>query len=278
MARKLFCEISPLTYKISVQKCIAIRRIKDLQRNAIFGETREPCKLPVLVYRHNSIIRRKLGNVDLQLQENKAVNLALASPHINGIIIRPGETFSLWHLVGNCTEKKGYLSGLTISRNGPGQGIGGGMCQMSNLIHWLVLHSPLTIDEHHHHDGVDLFPDFNRQVPFGVGTSILYNYLDYRVRNDTADTFQLIIYTDDDYLHGELRCNNEQDVSFHIYAEDEYFSFEGGAYYRNNTIIRKIVNKATGNQILKEVIKRNHAKVMYDEEFVDKSMLRVIIG
>ena len=278
MARKLFCEISPLAYKISVQKCIAFRRMKDLRSNAIFAETKEIIELPVSVYTHNSLIRRKLGNLNLQLQENKAVNLALAAPLINGILIRPGETFSLWRLVGNCTEKKGYLAGLTISKNGPGQGIGGGMCQMSNLIHWLVLHSPLTVVEHHHHDNVDLFPDFNRQVPFGAGTSILYNYLDYCVRNDTADTFQLIIYTDDEYLHGDLRCNTEQKVCFHIRAEEEYFSFENGVYYRNNIITRRTVNKATGEQISKEVIMRNHAKVMYDEEFVDKSKLKVTAG
>ncbi|MEI6578135.1 MAG: VanW family protein [Eubacteriales bacterium] len=278
MARKLFCEISPLTYKISTQKCIALRRLKDLRGDANFSETKENIQLPVSVYRHNSLIRRKLGNVDLHLQENKAVNLALAAPLLNGIIISPGETFSLWHLIGNCNEKKGYLLGLTITKNGPGQGIGGGMCQMSNLIHWLVLHSPLTIVEHHHHNGVDLFPDFNRQVPFGVGTSILYNYLDYRVRNNTADTYQLIVFTDEEYLHGELRCNAEQKVGFHIRAEEEYFSFENGVYFRNNVITRKAVNKTTGEQITKEVIMLNHAKVMYDEEFVDKSKLRVIAG
>ena len=27
----------------------------------------------------------------------------------------------------------------------------------------------LTITEHHHHDGLDLFPDFGRQIPFEKG-------------------------------------------------------------------------------------------------------------
>ena len=30
MPRKLFCELSPLTYKLSVIKCILIRAIKNL--------------------------------------------------------------------------------------------------------------------------------------------------------------------------------------------------------------------------------------------------------
>ena len=43
----------------------------------------------------------------------------------------------------------------------------------------------ITAIEHHHHDALDLFPDYNRQIPFGTGTSIAYNYLDYRFKNTT---------------------------------------------------------------------------------------------
>lgn len=61
--------------------------------------------------------------MDLQLQENKAVNLSLAAPKVNGILIRPGETLSFWHLVGSLTAKKGYREGLTIESGVPSQGI-----------------------------------------------------------------------------------------------------------------------------------------------------------
>ena len=62
--------------------------------------------LPVNVYSHNSLIRRRLGTVDLALQENKSVSLGLAAPHIDGTLIRPGETFSFWTLVGRCSAKR----------------------------------------------------------------------------------------------------------------------------------------------------------------------------
>ncbi|MBS7322721.1 MAG: VanW family protein [Bacteroidaceae bacterium] len=45
----------------------------------------------------------------MQLQENKAVNLALAVKHIDGLLIRPGETFSVWKLIGRTTESRGYF-------------------------------------------------------------------------------------------------------------------------------------------------------------------------
>ncbi|MCL2362975.1 MAG: VanW family protein [Defluviitaleaceae bacterium] len=147
MNRRLFCEISPLTYAISVRKMRVLRHVKNL--TAKFAKTKAP-SLPTLIYKHESLIRRKLGDVDMQLQENKAVNLSLAAPKINSVIIRPGEVFSFWKLVGPCTKGKGYKEGLTISRSKASKDIGGGMCQFSNLIHWLVLHSPLEIVEHHH--------------------------------------------------------------------------------------------------------------------------------
>ena len=271
--RKLFCEISPLTYKISVQKCIAVRKMKDAFSKMKFASVKNEQLLPVSVYKHTSLIRRRLGNVDLQLQENKAVNLSIAAPKVNKIVIKPGETFSFWQLVGVPSAKNGYKTGLTIAHGQPSRDVGGGMCQFTNLIHWMVLHSPLTIAEHHHHDGVDLFPDFNRQVPFGTGTSILYNYKDYRFTNNTDQTFQLVTYTDEEYLHGELRCEKPLNEAYHIKAENEYFSREDGVVYRNGEIYRSVVDKITGNTIDKKLIKTNHAKVMYDTgnlEIVEK--------
>lgn len=43
----------------------------------------------MLIKKSNSLIRRRLGNVDMQLQENKAINLSLATPKINHILIKP---------------------------------------------------------------------------------------------------------------------------------------------------------------------------------------------
>ena len=264
MPRKLFCEISPLTYKISVSKNILLRKISDAFSGTSFAKTKSGEKLPVVIYSHNSLIRRVLGNVDMTLQENKAVNLSIAAPKVNGIVINPGETFSFWHLVGKVKKSLGYKEGLTISGSETKAGIGGGMCQFTNLIHWMILHSPLEITEHHHHDGYDLFPDFGRQIPFGTGTSICYNYLDYRFKNTTDKPFQLIVYVTETHLCGELRSTVTLNVKYHIEARNEYFSRENGIVYRNGEVYRRCVDKASGNELFCELIRKNHAKVMYD--------------
>lgn len=266
MGRKLFCEISPLTYKISTQKGIVIRNIKDMLSHNNFARKKTKELLPYVIYKHNSLIRRKLGNVNMQLQENKAVNLSLAAPKVNKIIIKPGETFSFWSLVKNCSAKHGYKEGLTISSGKATKGIGGGMCQFTNLIHWMVLHTDMEIIEHHHHDQIDLFPDFNRTIPFETGTSILYNYLDYRFKNNTDITYQLVTYTTEKYLCGEMRADKRQKSKYHIVSSDEFFTKENDVVYRNGKVYRKVIDCRTGNTVKKELIRNNHAKVCYSTE------------
>ena len=265
MKRRLFCERSPLAYRISTKKEILLRRCRDTLSGARFSSEKSDELLPYLICAHRSLIRRKLGNTDLELQENKAVNLALAAPKVSGVLIRPGETFSFWHLVGRVDAAQGYREGLTITVAGPSRGIGGGMCQFTNLIHWMVLHTPLEIVEKHHH-AQDLFPDYHRQTPFGTGTSIVYNYLDYRFHNPTDQTYQLVVDTDAVYLNGEIRATAPLPYKVHLHTRDECFVREADGVYRCGTVVRTVNDRRTGKVLREEVIQRNHARVCYDTE------------
>lgn len=268
MARRLFSELSPQTDWLSVKRMILQRRIRNVLAGGRFARSRDLTPLPVTVYVHNSLIRRRLGNVDLELQENKAVTLGLAAPHINGILIRPGETFSFWELVGHCTARKGYRMGLTISHGGPDFGIADRMCQFTNLLHWMVLNSPLDVVEHHHHGELDLFPDFNRQIPFGTGTSIVYNYLDYRVQNTTDTTFQFQVHVTEEYLRGELRAVEPLAAKYHVTERGAYFYERDGKVYRHNRIFRSQRDRRTGNELGYELLLENDALVMYGRDLI----------
>ncbi len=276
MPRKLFCEINSFTYKISLFKEQIKRYLCWFFDEKKYAKAISNEQLPNVIYRHSSLIRRTLGNVDATLQNNKAVNLSLTAPKINGILIKPGETFSFWRLAGNCNKRKGYLEGLVIKTQGPGKGIGGGMCQLTNLIHWMVLHSPLDITEHHHHNQLDMFPDFNRQIPFGSGTSVCYNHIDYQFTNNTDKTFQIMVHTTDEYLVGELRCEGVLDTAYHIIEKNSCFTYEEGEYYRNNEIYRTVLDKHTGETISEQLIIKNHARVMYDSRYIPSGQLKHI--
>ena len=61
-------------------------------------------------FRHKSLIFRPLRGTNLQLQHNKHRNLGLAIARTEGMVIWPGETFSVWKLVGRLIRQKGYAS------------------------------------------------------------------------------------------------------------------------------------------------------------------------
>lgn len=273
MVRKLFCEINPLCYKISVYKEILIRNLKDMTSKEIIASNRSTQELPNIVKSHSSILVRRLHGVDIKLQENKVTNIQLACNKINGILIAPGETFSFWRTVGRTSEKEGYKKGLVISNNGFTEGYGGGLCQMANMIHYLVLNSPLTVTELHHHSDA-LFPDERRSVPFGTGTSVCYNYIDYRFKNTTDQTVQILVWCENGELCGELRSEREYLYRYKLVEEDHHFRKVGEQYYRKSKVFRIIIDRTTNAEVKKELLLDNHSLVMYDHSLIPKDQIR----
>ncbi|MGM8216267.1 VanW family protein [Bacillaceae bacterium W0354] len=218
---------------------------------------------PNVIKKHQTILRRQLKDVDMWYQENKITNLKLAINRLNGIIIKPGETFSYWRLIGKPTKQKGYLEGMVLHYGSFRPGIGGGLCQLSNLIYWITLHTPLTVTERHRHS-YDVFPDSNRTQPFGSGATCAYNYLDLQILNETTNTFQLHLYLTDEYLVGEWRAINPVVMSYEVYEKDHKITHEHwGGYVRHNTIYRKVYN-GQNEWIDDEYITENHALMMYN--------------
>lgn len=164
-----FYQLGPVCYRVSLWKEGLRKSLADRQSGFRAAELRQEESLPVIVKSHRSPVLRRLEGVDMALQQSKRANLALAAGRIDGVVIRPGESFSFWRLVGDPTARRGFGPGLTIASGRVGTGVGGGLCQAGNLIHYLVLHSPLTVTELHHHSDA-LFPDDRRRVPFGTGT------------------------------------------------------------------------------------------------------------
>ena len=274
LARKLFCDINPTCYKISVKKETFLRNVKDfLSREKIAKEKSEEL-LPNVVKSHSSILVRKLEGVDIRLQENKVTNIRLAAEKINGIIIKPGETFSFWKTVGKTTEKEGYVEGLVIKRGGKlGADIGGGLCQMANMIHWLVLNSPLEVTELHHHSDA-LFPDERRRVPFGTGTSVLNNYVDYRFKNTTDQNVQIAVWIENGELCGELRSEKAYPFRYKLVEENHRFRKENEKFYRISKVYRIVIERENNAEIKKELILDNHSLVMYDYSLIPSEQIR----
>jgi len=263
--RKLLSQMHPALYFIAVW----LRRIKRFLEwkfgNKKYASQISLEKEPIRVKKHQSILLRRLGQNNEQLQINKVTNLKIAVKQINGIIIKPSETFSFCKLVDQPTKKKGYLMGIELSFGEAKPGIGGGICQISNMIHWMVMHSPLTITEKSNHS-FDPFPDEGRVLPFGSGAAIFYNYIDFQFINKTQQTFQIQLKVTDKFLEGELRVNESLAFSYHIYEKDHQFLKIGNHFFRKNEIWRDTICKRSGNLISSELLKKNFARVTYQPE------------
>ncbi len=274
---KLLSQRHPILYFISV----SLKRLKRyaywyLSQTAYVSSFSKE-RLPFRIKKHQSVLLKKLGESDQQLQINKIVNLQIAHQNINGIIINPGETFSFCKLVGLPTKRKGYLNGMEITFGQARPGIGGGICQISNLIHWLVIHSPLTVIERYHHS-YDPFPDDGRVLPFGSGATVFYNYRDYQFKNNTKFTFQINLWITDKCLEGELRVNQELDFAYHVFEMEHQFLKQEGLFFRKNEIWRNKIAKFEGGKILEtELITKNFARVAYvPDSYSDKDKLNLV--
>lgn len=256
-------ERHPWLYPWAVRYFRLRRVVAWWRSDARWAHRQSEQSLPVRVKKHASLLMRDLSPAEMVLQRNKVVNLRLAAQRLNMLVIRPGETFSFNRTVGNCTRRKGYVDGMRLSNGEAVSGVGGGICQLANLLHWMFLHSPLTIVERSEHS-FDPFPDKNRVLPWGVGCSIVYNYVDLVVRNDTSHTFGIQVHVADRHLKGELRADALPDHSYRVEARDETFWRRDGRVFRTNEIWRTIHRRADGAAVGEERLKQNCALVMYE--------------
>jgi vancomycin resistance protein VanW len=219
--------------------------------------------LPIECMTHATPLLRKLKDVDMVLQHNKITNLKIAVPKLNHVTLMPGETFSYWKLIGKPTKRKGYLAGMQLRAGQVCAATGGGLCQLSNLIFWMTLHTPLTITERHRHS-YDVFPDANRKVPFGSGATCFYNYGDLMIRNDTDSIFQLELTVTDTMLCGIWRTDTAPAVHYEVYEKEHHIQAEyWGGYTRHNRLFRKCSNLG-GDLLSDELVVENHAFMMYE--------------
>lgn len=272
--RRRFSDMNPIFYQLAVQKETIKRIVKDAKDRVPFAETLSERRLPAVVSDYHSKVIKTGPGIDPVLQENKAVNIKLACEKINGLIIHPGETFSFWHLVGKISEKKGYKDGRVIEKNQIIPGLGGGLCNLANTINLLIMHSPLEITEFHKHSDA-LACDIDHRKPLNAGTSIFYNYVDYRFTNNTNQDVQLLVWVENGNLYGELRAERPYPWTYALTEENHHFRKEAdGKYYRISKIYKDTLNRASGARIRHELIWDNHSEVMFPVELIPDEMIR----
>jgi len=199
---------------------------------------------------------------DLTLQQNKVTNLRIATVAFDCLTIQSGELFSFFKTLGAPCPAKGYLLGYEIHDGKPTASIGGGLCQVANMLYWLAMRLNFEIVERHHHS-VDLFPDDDRCVPFGLGATVFYNYLDLRFRNTHSKSVLIRLCVDPPFFKGAIYGMDGSLKARKIYATNERFIRDKrGEIWRENTILASDDNGNGFGEANK--LMQNRGRVMYE--------------
>jgi len=219
--------------------------------------------------RHQSVLMRKLWDVDMSLQKNKIKNLEIASKKLDWLVVNPGEIFSFWEIVWCPSYKKWYLDGILISRWKVKVWVWWWICQLWNLLYWMFLHTNVEIIERKHHS-YDIFPDSWRVLPFSSWATLFYNYVDLKIKNTLDYPIQIKLWLDEKYLKWQILSDFPVQEKISVFEEFHSFVLYKNKFFRYN-IIKKSIKKDENIKI--EKISENFSPVLYkitEKEILEK--------
>jgi len=112
---------------------------------------------------------------------NRRHNIKVGADTLNGLLIKPGEEFSLLKALGDIDAAAGYLTELVIKGNKTVPEYGGGLCQIGTTIFRATLDSGLPILARRNHSY--RIPYYE---PAGTDATIYDPAPDYKFLNDTS--------------------------------------------------------------------------------------------
>lgn len=160
-------------------------------------------------------VRREMGGTWLPVVEivqpirmgafgaGKLANIRLGARRISGVASAPGETLSLWRLVGRPSKAAGFQMGRSIRGDAVGGDIGGGLCQLSGILYELGLRGGLEIVERHPHSH-DLYTEDERFTPLGLDATLVWPYKDLRLRNAASAPVLIRVTVEDSTIRAAL--------------------------------------------------------------------------
>ncbi|WP_088290825.1 VanW family protein [Kineosporia sp. A_224] len=241
----------------------ATRELDWLRHRAALRLTTAPAgDHPYPVAEHATPLYRRLAGLEDRLQQGKAVNLRIAAGRLDGLVLPPGGRFSFWRHVGPPSRRRGFATGLVLDKGRLAEGVGGGLCQCTNLLYWMTLHTPLTVVERWRHS-YDVFPDNGRTQPFGSGATCAWPSLDLQVENRTADTFRLALEVTGTHLVGAWTADAPAVARYELYEQTHLMTNDLPGVFTRHNVLRRKVFALDGTPVADEPLTENHARLMY---------------
>lgn len=131
-------------------------------------------------------------------------NIEAAANEFQGLLVAPGETFSMAEHMGDISVDNGYAEALIILGGQTIQGIGGGICQVSTTLFRAAFFSGFPIVERHSHAyRVSYYEKVagNRIDPnlAGLDATVFVPLVDFKFTNDTPYWLSMEVYVNPSY-------------------------------------------------------------------------------
>jgi len=125
-------------------------------------------------------------------------NIATAAAEFHGVLVAPGETFSMANYLGDISLDNGYAEALIIFGNRTVKGVGGGVCQVSTTLFRAVFFGGYPIVERHPHAyRVGYYEQGTGSPGPGMDATVFVPLVDFKFTNDTP--YWLLMET---YIYG----------------------------------------------------------------------------
>jgi len=190
IAIDLEATIKNLTQKIIIQKNNSAEIVTHSQEPVVTTENVNQLGIKELLGAGESSY--------LNSPANRRHNIKTGAAAISGILIKPGDEFSLNNALGDITADKGYLPELVIKGNKTMPEYGGGLCQIATTMFRLAVNAGLKITERKPHAYRVSYYE-----PAGSDATIYSPHPDLRFINDTPN--YLLLQTNVDETLSQLR-------------------------------------------------------------------------
>jgi vancomycin resistance protein VanW len=202
-----------------------------------------------------------------ELDEGKIENIKIAVQSLNEIIVPPGKVFSFWKFVGRPSAGKGFKNGLVLSDGTLKEDMGGGLCQLSNLIAYMFACTECEFVERKHHSR-DVFPDSGRSVPFASGATVFFNLIDLKIKNTYSFPIKINLHVTETQLRGSVSAPCSLGYFVKLEEKEACFirSAKTNCIYRCNELYRVFYTKGIKQKMRESLLWKNVAKVIYEEK------------
>lgn len=107
-------------------------------------------------------------------------NMVVLANRLNGVVVKPGATFSYYRTVGPYTQENGFYWGRAFSGARIVPSMGGGVCQGASTLYSALLRTDLLIVERHQHSLTVPY------LPPGEDATVAGTYLNFQFKNSRS--------------------------------------------------------------------------------------------